>query len=118
LGGRDPAGRVNPVRPVLNLVRPVWAARTENLVRSVPELVRPVWRLQVDQFGFRARNNAKFNPFGHCVGGWLGESGGVEFARRSPSRAQYEVGRSRSFESQRSYGPWSSFRGFRASPAR
>jgi hypothetical protein len=37
------------------------------------------------------------------------ESGGVEFAGRSPPRDQYEFGRGRSFESQRGYGPQISF---------
>jgi hypothetical protein len=55
--------------------------------------------LGAGQFGFRAREDARFSSFGRGTGGWRGESGGVEFARCSPPRAQYEGGRSRSFES-------------------
>jgi hypothetical protein len=42
--GRDPARRVNLVKPVWKPVRPVWAAHIEKPVRLVPELVRLVWR--------------------------------------------------------------------------
>jgi hypothetical protein len=42
--GRDPAGQDKPVRPVFNLVRPVWGARTCKPVKPVLEPVRPVWR--------------------------------------------------------------------------
>jgi hypothetical protein len=45
-------------------------------------------------------------------GGWSGEFAGGQFARRSPPRAQYRDGRSRSFEMERRNGPQSSFCGF------
>jgi hypothetical protein len=59
-----------------------------------------------------------FSSSGHGTSSWHGESGSVEFARHSPPRAQYEGQRSCSFELVRSYGPRSSFRGFRAPLAR
>jgi len=56
---------------------------------------------------------------GHGAGGRQFESGRGLFAGRSPSHGRYEDERGRrSFESQRRYGPRSSFRGDRASPAR
>jgi hypothetical protein len=74
--------------------------------------------LGTGQFGFRGRGGARFSSFGHGTGGWHGESGGVQFARRSTPRVQYNGGRSRSFELERSNEPWSSFHGFRSPPAR
>jgi hypothetical protein len=50
--------------------------------------------------------------FGCCV-----KSGGVEFARRSPSRGRYEFGRGRIFGSQRDYGPHFPLRGASTPPA-
>jgi hypothetical protein len=38
-------------------------------------------------------------------GGWHGESSGGQFARRSPPCAQYEGGKSRSFETERRNDP-------------
>jgi hypothetical protein len=69
--------------------------------------------LDRQQFGFRARTSARFG-----FGGWVGESAGGQFARRSPSRAQYGDGRSSSFEMERRDGPPYSFRGFCPPPGR
>jgi hypothetical protein len=80
------AGGVKPVRPVLKLVRPVWS-------------------LQGGKFGFRAREESRFVSSGRGPGGWSGESAGGQFARRSPPRAQYGNGRSRSFEMERRDDP-------------
>jgi hypothetical protein len=93
------AGRVKPVRPVL-------------------ELVRPVWGLQSGKFGFRAREESRFVSGGRGSGGWSRESAGDQFARRSPSRVQYRNGRSRSFEMERRNDPWFYFRGFGLPPGR
>jgi hypothetical protein len=49
---------------------------------------------------------------------WSGEFAGGQFARRSPPRAHYGDGRSRSFELERRDGSWSSFRGFGPPPVR
>jgi hypothetical protein len=87
------AGRVKPVRPVLKPVRPVWG-------------------LQGGKFGFRAREESWSVSGGRGSGGWSGESAGGQFARRSPSRAQYGDGRIRSFEMERRDGPQAFFRGF------
>jgi hypothetical protein len=62
---------------------------------------------------FRAREEARFGS-----GGWYGKYAGGQFARRSPYRAQYGDGRSRSFEIERRNGPRSSFCGFGPPPAR
>jgi hypothetical protein len=53
------------------------------------------------QFGFRARIGARFGSGGRNSGGRAGEFAGGQFARRSPPRAQYGDGRSRSFEFER-----------------
>jgi hypothetical protein len=71
--------------------------------------VRPVWGLQGGKFGFRAREESRFVSGGRGSGGWSKESAGGQFARRSPSRAQYGDGRSRSFEKERRVDPWFSF---------
>jgi hypothetical protein len=42
--------------------------------------------LGAGQFGFHARDDARFSSFGRGTGGLRGESGGVEFAGRSPLR--------------------------------
>jgi hypothetical protein len=74
--------------------------------------VRPAWLggqmgpPQISgQFGFRGRDAGSFSSLGHGADGRHFESGGVEFAGRSPPRDQYEFGRGRSFESQRGYEP-------------
>jgi hypothetical protein len=64
---------------------------------------------------FRAREEAWFGSGGRGFGGWFA---GGQLARRSPPHAQYEGGRSRSFEMEMRNGPWSSFRGFRPPLAR
>jgi hypothetical protein len=70
-------------------------------------------RQSAGQFGFRGCDAREFSPFGRETGGRHFESGGAEFAGRSPPRDQYEFGRSRNFESQRGYRPRFSFRGTR-----
>jgi hypothetical protein len=70
------------------------------------------------QFGFCAREDARFGSFGCGTGGLHGESCGGQFARRSPPCAQYDGGRSRSFELGRRNEPQSSFCGFRSPPTR
>jgi hypothetical protein len=80
--------------------------------------VRPVWGLQGGKFGFRAREESRFVSGSRGSGGWSGESTGGLFARRSPSRAQYGNGRSRSFEMERRDDPRFSFRGFGLPPGR
>jgi hypothetical protein len=57
------------------------------------------------EFGFPGRDARGLSPFSHGTDGKHLEFGGVEFARRSPPRDQYEFGRGRSFESQRGYRP-------------
>jgi hypothetical protein len=74
--------------------------------------------LDRQHFGFRARTDARFGSRGCGSGGLSSEFGGGQFARRSPSRAQYGDGRSRSFEMERRDGPRSSFRGFGPPPVR
>jgi hypothetical protein len=61
--------------------------------------------LDRQQFGFRARTGARFGSGGRGSGGWAGESAGGQFARRSPPRAQYVDGKSRTFEMERRDGP-------------
>jgi hypothetical protein len=61
---------------------------------------------------FRGAESSGFSSGGRGAGGWSGESVGGQFARRSPLRAQYGDGRSRSFEMERRDGPRYSFRGF------
>jgi hypothetical protein len=65
------------------------------------------------QFSFRGWGAGGFSSFGHGADGRRFESGGVVFAGQSPPRNQYEFGRGRSFESQRSYGPRFPFHGAR-----
>jgi hypothetical protein len=72
----------------------------------------PVWSLQGGKFGFRAREKSWFVLGGRGSGGWSRESAGGQFARCSPSRAQYGDGRSRIFEMERRDNPRFSFRGF------
>jgi hypothetical protein len=87
--------------------------------------VRPAWLGgQTDPphisgwFDFQGRGAGGFSSFGHDTGGRCFESGGVEFAGRSPPCDQYEFGRGRSFESQRGYGPCFPFHGTRTPPVR
>jgi hypothetical protein len=63
------------------------------------------------EFGFHGHDARGFCPFSRGTGGRYFESGGVEFAGRSPPRDQYKFGRDRSFESQRGYGLRFPFRG-------
>jgi hypothetical protein len=44
--------------------------------------------LDRQQFGFRARTDAKFGSGGRGSGGWSGEFADGQFARRSPPHAQ------------------------------
>jgi hypothetical protein len=88
------------------------AAGGVKLVRPVLKPVGPIWGLQGGKFGFRAREESRFVSGGRGSGGWSGESTGCQFARRSPSRAQYGNGRSRSFEMERRDDPRFSFHGF------
>jgi hypothetical protein len=87
--------------------------------------VRPAWQggqtgpPQISgQFGFRGRDAGGFSFLGHGADGRYFESGGVEFAGRSPPRDQYEFGRGRNFESLKDYGPRFPFRGTRTPPVR
>jgi hypothetical protein len=84
------AGGVKPIRPVLNPVRPVCG-------------------LQSGKLGFRARKESRFVLGGRGSGGWFGDLAGGQFARHSPSRAQYGNGRSRNFEMERRDDPRFSF---------
>jgi hypothetical protein len=68
--------------------------------------------LDRQQFGFRARTDAKFGSGGHGSGGWSREFADGQFGRRSPPRAQYGDGRGRIFELERRDGPRFSFCGF------
>jgi hypothetical protein len=70
------------------------------------------------EFGFRGRDARGFSPFSRGTDGKHLEFGSVEFAGRSPPHDQYEFGRGHSFESQRSYGSLSFFRGTRTPPMR
>jgi hypothetical protein len=74
--------------------------------------------LDRQQFGFCARAGARFGSRGRGYGGWAGEFVGGQFARRSPPRAQYGNGRSRSLELKRRDGPRFPFRGFGPPPVR
>jgi hypothetical protein len=74
--------------------------------------------LDREKFDFCALEGAQFGSGGRGFGGWLRKSTGGQFARRFPPRAQYEGGRSRSFEMERRNGPRSSFHDFRPPPAR
>jgi hypothetical protein len=53
------------------------------------------------KFGFCAREESRFVSGGRGSGGSSGESACGQFARHSPSRAQYGNGKSRSFEMER-----------------
>jgi hypothetical protein len=70
-------------------------------------------RQSARELGFPGRDARGFSPFSRGTDPKHLECGGVEFARRSLPHDQYELGRCRSFESQRGYGPWSFFRGTR-----
>jgi hypothetical protein len=61
--------------------------------------------LDRQQFGFHACTGARFGSGGRGSGGWAGQFAGGQFARRSPSRAQYGDGRGHSFEMERRDGP-------------
>jgi hypothetical protein len=87
------AGGVKPVRPVL-------------------ELARPVWGLQSGKSGLRAREESRFVSGGRGSGGWSGELVGGQFAMRFSSHVIYGNGRNRSFEMERRDDPRFSFHGF------
>jgi hypothetical protein len=105
---------------------PAWGVRNAAggaASRATP--VRPVCNasqngagLDREHFGFCARIDARFGSGGRGSGGWSGEFVGGQFVRRSPPRAQYGDGRSRSFEMERRNGPQSSFHGFGPPPDR
>jgi hypothetical protein len=105
---------------------PAWGERkvAEGVavgVKPVRPVLRPVilvWSLQGGKFGFRAREESQFVSGGLGSSGWSGESAGGQFARRSPSRAQYGDGRSRTFQMERRDDPRFSFRGFGSPPGR
>jgi hypothetical protein len=85
-GGDKVAGRGPPARPV--------RVTGQTGARQI-----------AGEFGFPGRDARGLSPFSHGTDGKHLEFGGVEFARRSPPRDQYEFGRGRSFESQRGYRP-------------
>jgi hypothetical protein len=98
---------------------PAWGERkAAGGVAGGVKPARPVWGLQSGKFGFRAREESRFVSGGRGSVGWSGELAGGRFARRSPSRAQYGDGRSRSFEMERRDDPQFSFRGFGPPPGR
>jgi hypothetical protein len=66
--------------------------------------------------GFHAHGESRFGTRGRGSGRWSGESAGGQFARHSPSRAEYGDVRSLSFEMERRNGPRSSFRGYGLPP--
>jgi hypothetical protein len=74
--------------------------------------------LDRQQFGFCALTCARFGSGGRGSSGLPGELAGDQFARRSPTRAQYGNGRSHSFELERRDGPRFSFRGCGPPPGR
>jgi hypothetical protein len=63
-----------------------------------------------------ARTGARLGFGGRGSGGWAGVFAGGQFARRSPPRAQYGNGRSRSFKLDRRDSLRFSFRGFGPPP--
>jgi hypothetical protein len=105
---------------------PAWGERkADGCAASRVTPVRPVRGtgqtgvgLDRQRFRFRARTGARFG-FGGCgSGGWAGEFAGGQFARRSPSRAQYGDGRSCSFEMKGRDSPQAFFRDFGPPPGR
>jgi hypothetical protein len=75
-------------------------------------------RLDRQNFEFRARTDARFGSGGRGSGGWHEKFVGGQFSRRSPPRAQYGDGKSRSFEMEMRDDPRFSFRGFGPPPFR
>jgi hypothetical protein len=73
-----------------------------------------VARQSAGEFGFSGSEARGFSPVSRETCDRRFELGGIEFAECSPPRDQYEFGRGRSFESQRSYGPRFFLRGTRA----
>jgi hypothetical protein len=71
------------------------AASRATLVRPVRGTSQTGAGLDRQQFGFHAHTGARFGSGGRGSGGWAGEFAGGQFARRSPPRAQYGDGRSR-----------------------
>jgi hypothetical protein len=98
-GGGKAAGRGPPTRPVT-------VTGQTGATQSAGE------------FDFCGHDARRFRPFSCGTDGRHLESGGVEFAGRSPPRDQYEFGRGRSFESHRGYGPHIFFRGTHTPPMR
>jgi hypothetical protein len=99
----------------LERVRPSWLGG--HIGPAERGAVRPAWLggqtapQKSGWSGFRGGESSGFSSGGHGSGGWQGESAGGKFARRSPPRAQYGDGRSRSFEMERRDGSRSSFHG-------
>jgi hypothetical protein len=87
------------------------AAGQATSVRPVRHIGQTGAGLDRQQFGFCARTGARFGSGGRGSDGWSGEFASAHFARRSPPRAQYGDGRSRSLELERRDSPRSSFRG-------
>jgi hypothetical protein len=88
------------------------AAGRTTPVRPVRDTGQTGAGLDRQRFGFRAHTGARFGSEGRGPGGWAREFAGGQFVRRSPPRAQYGDGRSRSFEMERRDGPRFSFNGF------
>jgi hypothetical protein len=86
-------------------VRPAWLGGSTNPQNS-------------GRRGFQGGELSGFSSGGRGASVWSGESAGSKFARRSPPRAQYGDGRSRSFEMEMRDNPRSSFRGFGPPPVR
>jgi hypothetical protein len=97
----------------------VWGAAAQvTPVRPVRGTGQTGAGLDRQQFGFRARIGARFVSGGRDSSGWAGKFAGGQFARCSPSRAQYGDGRIRSFEMRRRDSPRAFFRGFGPPPRR
>jgi hypothetical protein len=111
-----PSVRIVPTRGERKAVG--GAAGRAALVRPVRGTGQTGAGLDRQRFGFRARTGARFGSGGRVSSGWAGEFAGGQFARRSPPRAQYGNGRSRSFELERRDGPRFPFRGFGPPPGR
>jgi hypothetical protein len=98
-GGGKSAGRGPPARPVR------MTGQTSG-------------RQIAGEFGFHGHDARGLSPFSRGTDGRYFESGGVDFAGRSPPRDQYKFGRDHSFESQRGYGLRFPFRGTHTPPMR
>jgi hypothetical protein len=81
------------------------AAGRATPVRSVRGTSQTGAGLDRQQFGFRARIDAKFGSGGRGSDGWSREFADGQIARHSPPRAQYGDGRGRTLELERRDGP-------------